>query len=141
MNFHDGPSYIRVFISILRDIQKEDTVEYVLALIDEMLTADPKRAKLFHDKSLADEDIYEPFLSYVIVMERQLVYSREELQDTYFGSELKKPSHPSRSIPASVTCLSTLLKEPIVRSSFVQADGVKLLVPLISPASTQQSIQ
>ncbi|GKB64498.1 V-type proton ATPase subunit H [Tanacetum coccineum] len=107
-------------------------------------------------------------------MERQLVYSREELQDTYFGSEngssangesadskkkitassdvlkglvewlciqLKKPSHPSRSIPASVTCLSTLLKEPIVRSSFVQADGVKLLVPLISPASTQQSIQ
>ena len=28
-----------------------------------------------------------------------------------------------------------------MRSSFVQADGVKLLVPLISPASTQQSIQ
>lgn len=55
--------------------------------------------------------------------------------------QLKKPSHPSRSIPASVNCLSTLLKEPIVRSSFVQADGVKLLVPLIVPASTQQSIQ
>lgn len=34
----DGPSYIHVFISILRDIQKEDTVEYVLALIDDMLT-------------------------------------------------------------------------------------------------------
>lgn len=34
----DGPSYIRVFVSILRDIFKEDTVEYVLALIDEMLS-------------------------------------------------------------------------------------------------------
>lgn len=34
----DGPSYIRVFVSILRDIFKEETVEYVLALIDEMLT-------------------------------------------------------------------------------------------------------
>ncbi|CAH1443262.1 unnamed protein product [Lactuca virosa] len=54
---------------------------------------------------------------------------------------LKKPSHPTRSIPAPVNCLATLLKEPVVRCSFVQADGVKLLVTLISPASTQQSIQ
>ncbi|GAB4837703.1 hypothetical protein Ancab_002556 [Ancistrocladus abbreviatus] len=29
----------------------------------------------------------------------------------------------------------------MVRSSFVQADGVKLLIPLILPAFTQQSIQ
>ncbi|KAA8537228.1 hypothetical protein F0562_029716 [Nyssa sinensis] len=56
-------------------------------------------------------------------------------------AQLKKPSHPSRGIPTVVNCLATLLKEPMVRSSFVQVDGVKLLVPLISPASTQQSIQ
>ncbi|KAK9146163.1 hypothetical protein Sjap_006066 [Stephania japonica] len=59
----DGPAYVQMFICILRDIQKEDTVEFVLALIDEMLTANPKRARLFHDKSLANEDPYEPFLS------------------------------------------------------------------------------
>ncbi|KAF6146294.1 hypothetical protein GIB67_008178 [Kingdonia uniflora] len=34
----DGPAYIRVFVNILRNIIKEETVEYVLALIDEMLT-------------------------------------------------------------------------------------------------------
>ncbi|KAG5593798.1 hypothetical protein H5410_035030 [Solanum commersonii] len=56
-------------------------------------------------------------------------------------AQLKKPTHPTRSIPSTINCLSTLLKEPVVRSSFVRADGVKLLVPLISPASTQQSIQ
>lgn len=33
----DGPSYVRVFLNILRNITKEETVEYVLALIDEML--------------------------------------------------------------------------------------------------------
>ena len=38
LDLQDGPSYIRVFVSILRDIFKEETVEYVLALIDEMLT-------------------------------------------------------------------------------------------------------
>lgn len=55
--------------------------------------------------------------------------------------QLKKPSHPVRGIPTAINCLSALLREPVVRSSFVQADGVKLIVPLISPASTQQSIQ
>ncbi|KFK22064.1 hypothetical protein AALP_AAs67360U000100, partial [Arabis alpina] len=56
-------------------------------------------------------------------------------------AQLKQPSHPTRGAPIAISCLSSLLKEPVVRSSFVQADGVKLLVPLISPASTQQSIQ
>ncbi|KAK9283842.1 hypothetical protein L1049_012096 [Liquidambar formosana] len=54
---------------------------------------------------------------------------------------LKKPSHPSHGISSAINCLATLLKEPVVRSSFVQADGVKLLIPLISPATTQQSMQ
>ncbi|XP_073135875.1 V-type proton ATPase subunit H-like [Henckelia pumila] len=50
-------------------------------------------------------------------------------------AQLKNQSHAGRSIPVAINCLSTLLKEPTMRSSFVQADGVKLLIPLISPAS------
>ena len=61
----DGPGYVRVFVTILRDIFKEETVEYVLALIDEMLTANPRRARLFHDSSLSNEDTYEPFLRFL----------------------------------------------------------------------------
>ncbi|GAV65499.1 V-ATPase_H_N domain-containing protein/V-ATPase_H_C domain-containing protein, partial [Cephalotus follicularis] len=169
----DGPAYIRVFVSILRDIFKEETVEYVLALIDEMLTANPKRARLFHDKSLANEDTYEPFLSNWFIQEKSckilalIVSARAKSQDNivvngeasnskkklttindvlktlveWLCAQVKKPSHPSRGIPAAIKCLATLLKEPVVRSSFVQADGVKLLIPSISPASTQQSIQ
>ncbi|KAF8664418.1 hypothetical protein HU200_054590 [Digitaria exilis] len=56
-------------------------------------------------------------------------------------SQLRNPTHPSCSIPTAIHCLSTLLREPYVRTLFVQADGIKLLIPLISPASTQQSIQ
>lgn len=174
----DGPAYVRVFISILRDIFKEDTVEYVLALIDEMVTANPKRARLFHDKSLASEDTYEPFLRLLwrgnwFIQEKSckilalIVSARPKLREDisangetssskkkvttiddvlkglvdWLCAQLKKPTHPSRGIPTAVNCLATLLKEPLVRSSFVQADGVKLLVPLISPASTQQSMQ
>ncbi|KAL9260405.1 V-type proton ATPase subunit H-like protein [Drosera capensis] len=174
----DGPAYVRVFVSILRDIFKEETVEYVLALIDEMLTANPKRARLFHDESLAKEDIYEPFIRLLwrgnwFIQEKSckilalILSARPKKQhggaangeasnsksklttigDVLKGlvewlcAQLKKPTHPSRGVPTAVSCLAMLLKEPVVRSSFVQADGVKLLIPLVSPASTQQSIQ
>jgi V-type H+-transporting ATPase subunit H len=174
----DGPSYVYVFVSILRDIFKEETVEYILALIDEMLTANPKRAKFFHDQSLANEDTYEPFLRLLwkgnwFIQEKSckilslIVSARPKscdgivangeaskskktitaIDDVLKGlvewlcAQLKKPSHPSRGIPTAVNCLSAILKEPVVRSSFVQSDGLKLLIPLISPASTQQSIQ
>ncbi|XP_052176189.1 V-type proton ATPase subunit H [Diospyros lotus] len=175
----DGPSYVRVFINILHDIFKEETVEYVLGLIDEMLMANPKRARLFHDKSLANEDTYEPFLRLLwkgnwFIQEKSCkilslivsarprnqefvtangeTSSKKQLQLTtiddvlkglveWLCAQLKNPSNPSRGIPIAINCLATLLKESMVRSLFVQADGVKLLIPLISPASTQQSIQ
>ncbi|KAB2018938.1 hypothetical protein ES319_D08G264500v1 [Gossypium barbadense] len=172
----DGPAYVQVFVNILRDIFKEETVEYVLALIDEMLTANLKRARLFHDRSLANEDTYEPFLRLLwkgnwFIQEKSckilalIVSARPKTQDgvvangenskkkgttindvlkelvEWLCTQLKKPSHPTCGIPTAINCLASLLKEPVVRSSFVQADGVKLLIPLITPASTQQSIQ
>ncbi|XP_016742379.2 V-type proton ATPase subunit H isoform X2 [Gossypium hirsutum] len=143
-----------------------------------MLTANPKRARLFHDKSLAKEDTYEPFLRLLLkgnwfIKEKSCkilaltVSARPKTQNgvvangvasnsktklttidavlrglvEWLCTQLKKPSHPSRGIPTAINCLAALLKEPVVRSSFVQADGVKLLIPLICPASTQQSIQ
>ncbi|KAL0358748.1 UNVERIFIED_CONTAM: V-type proton ATPase subunit H [Sesamum angustifolium] len=178
----DGPAYVRVFVSILRDIFKEETVEYVLALVDEMLSANPKRARLFHDKSLKDEDVYEPFLRVLwkgnwFTQEKSckilslIVSGRPKSQDgavangasnskkeittindvlkglvEWLCTQLKNPSHPSRGVPTAINSLATLLKEPLVRSSFVQSDGVKLLIPLIfqhplnSPSSAMGSL-
>ncbi|GER55561.1 v-type proton ATPase subunit H [Striga asiatica] len=161
----DGPAYICVFVSILRDIFKEETVEYVLALIDELLSANPKRARLFHDKLLWKGNwfIQEKsckILSLIVTSGRPRSHDGSHANGAskikkdittiddvlkalvdWLCSQLKNPSHPSRGIPTAVNCLATLLKEHVVRSSFVQTDGVKLLIPLISPASTQQSIQ
>ncbi|CDY57740.1 BnaC03g77060D [Brassica napus] len=163
-------TYVQLFVTILRDIFKEETVEYVLALIYEMLSANPARARLFHDQSLAHEDTYEPFLRLLskgncrkilawiisyrpkasVIANGEASGSKKHIttiDDLLSGlvewlcAQLRQPSHPTRGAPVAISCLSTLLKEPVVRSLFVQADGVKLLVPLISPASTQQSIQ
>ncbi|KAK9845988.1 hypothetical protein WJX81_007801 [Elliptochloris bilobata] len=43
-----GPAHVEAFLTVLRNVTKEDTVQYVLAVLDDMLTHDASRAKLFH---------------------------------------------------------------------------------------------
>ena len=70
----------------------------------------------------------------------EIVFMSSKLGE-WCALQLRSPTHPNCSIPTATHCLAALLKETYVRTLFVQADGVKLLIPLISPASTQQSIQ
>ncbi|WIA28333.1 hypothetical protein OEZ86_010883 [Tetradesmus obliquus] len=43
-----GPAYIEAFLTVLRNVTKEETVQYILALLLQMLRANPARAALFH---------------------------------------------------------------------------------------------
>ncbi|CAD6217712.1 unnamed protein product [Miscanthus lutarioriparius] len=137
----DGPAYVRVFLNILRSISKEETVEYVLALIDEMLASCCGKATGLYKKKvilLYFDYSARPKLQNGTLPNGDASNSKSKLTSAH---DLRNPTHPSCSIPTSIHCLSTLLREPYVRTLFVQADGIKLLIPLISPASTQQSIQ
>ncbi|KAK6156440.1 hypothetical protein DH2020_010688 [Rehmannia glutinosa] len=147
----DGPAYIRVYVSILRDIFKEETVEYVLALIDEMLSdCSGKVTGLYKRRAVRYFLRYGRPKAHESAIANGTLNSKKEITTInevlkglveWLCAQLKKPAHPSGGIPTAISCLATLLKESVVRSSFVQADGVRLLIPLISPASTQQSIQ
>ncbi|KAI3940742.1 hypothetical protein MKW98_030061 [Papaver atlanticum] len=165
----DGAAYVKLFVNILRDNPfqengtisryafKKETVEYVLALIDEMLTGNGcllwKGNWFIQNKSCK-------ILSAIVSarprnqsgLNTHVKSSHPKVKSTsiddvlkglleWLCAQLKYPSHPSRGIPSAISCLSTLLKEPPVRSSFVQADRVKLLIPMISPATSQKSVQ
>lgn len=58
-----------------------------------IFAASPKRAKLFHDQSLADEDIYEPFLRSfsfnLIVLKKERYYSPIDVSLLVTNLELK----------------------------------------------------
>ena len=43
-----GPAYVDAFLTVLRNVTKEETVQYILAVLLQMLTANPRRAALFH---------------------------------------------------------------------------------------------
>lgn len=43
-----GPLYAAALLSVLKNVTKDETVQYVLALLDDMLEADSSSAKFFH---------------------------------------------------------------------------------------------
>jgi hypothetical protein len=57
-------------------------------------------------------------------------------------AQVRRPAHPSRSVPAAVSALSQLLRERPLRIAFLRAGGVPLLAPLLrTPTGTPASNQ
>jgi V-type H+-transporting ATPase subunit H len=56
-----GPAYVDAFLTVLRNVTKEETVQYILALLLQMLQENPSRAQLFHQLP-ASTDPYAIFL-------------------------------------------------------------------------------
>jgi V-type H+-transporting ATPase subunit H len=56
-----GPAYVEAFLTVLRNVTKEETVQYILALLLQMLQDSPSRAHLFHQLP-ASTDPYAIFL-------------------------------------------------------------------------------
>lgn len=58
-----GPSLVEACMSVLRNVTKEETTQYLLALLVHMLAVNPGRAKLFHqDPGANAADPYSVFL-------------------------------------------------------------------------------
>ncbi|CAI5459522.1 unnamed protein product [Closterium sp. Yama58-4] len=129
----NGVGYVRTFISVLKNVFKEETVEYTIALIDELLTRDKKRARLFHDPSITD-DVYAPFI-------RLLGHTNWFPFNAWLCHQLTRPVHPVRAVPAAITALATTLRDVSARSIFAKADGVRLLLPYIAPVAGQNQMQ
>lgn len=43
-----GPAYMEAFLTVLKNVTKDETVQYVLALLEQTLAEDSSRARLFH---------------------------------------------------------------------------------------------
>merc|ERR1719506_976583 len=43
----EGPAYVEAFLAVLRNVTQQDTVQYVLALLEDMVGDDEKYGELF----------------------------------------------------------------------------------------------
>lgn len=182
----EGAAVISSLLAVLRNVTKEETVQYVLALLLDLVSADKGRAKLFFTQQVlpagAKDDVYPVLLR---LLQRADWYTQEKacalltlLIDLRPGSkdsrklreaspkasaspgangssssaavaadgsleqavvsfldwlcsQLRRPSSPTKSVPAAVHALASLLKEQAVREMFTRSGGVPLLAPLL----------
>jgi V-type H+-transporting ATPase subunit H len=74
-----GPAYAEAFLSVLRNVSKEETVQYVLALLLQMLSVNPARAKLFHQQSEVHlSSIPDPYTVFLRLLQRQDWFTQEK---------------------------------------------------------------
>lgn len=74
-----GPAYTEAFMAVLKNVTKEETVQYVLALLVQMLAANPARAKLFHQHS--DQHVAsapDPYTVFLRLLQRQDWFTQEK---------------------------------------------------------------
>lgn len=76
----EGERYVWAMMSVLQNVTKEETVQYVLALLDDMLDGDAMRAKLFLVES-PDQGIdlnTMPYAVFLSLLQREDWYTQEK---------------------------------------------------------------
>ncbi|BDA44912.1 V-type proton ATPase subunit H [Coccomyxa sp. Obi] len=196
----EGPAYAEAFFNVLRSVTKEDTVQYVLAILDQMVAGDPKRASYFHQQSSAQKSSApDPYTQLTRMLQRTDWFTQEKAATLltailaarpnrgtaqvplpplvmngasssssahhapppvptptaeseavqnilvtfvdWLTSQLRRPSHPGRSVPLAVGCLARMLREPAARALFTRASGASLLAPLLRGGAGSSSAQ
>uniref|UniRef100_A0A7S3RAK0 V-type proton ATPase subunit H n=1 Tax=Dunaliella tertiolecta TaxID=3047 RepID=A0A7S3RAK0_DUNTE len=75
-----GPTYVHAFMSVLKAVSKEETVQYVLAILLQMLQEEPARAVYFHQRPEHAEPStsMDPFIVFLRLLQRQDWFTQEK---------------------------------------------------------------
>ena len=168
-----GERYVWAMLSVLQNVTKEETVQYVLALLDDMITADSARAGLFLVRAPEDDVKVNstPFaillsllqredwftqekaagilglvlsmrpdkdqLDRVVAFDGSILDSHDVAAKTMFSfidwclSQLRRPSHPQKSVEVALHALSVILREKVVRRMVYKAGGIGALMSFL----------
>lgn len=73
-----GPAYVEAFLTVLRNVTKEETVQYILALLLQMIRANPSRATLFHRLGQDGSTTHEPYSVFLRLLQRTDWFTQEK---------------------------------------------------------------
>lgn len=149
-----GPAFVEAFMTVLRNVTKEETTQYVLAMLDELMMADPSKVALLHAASTAHPgSVTQPAVVFARLLVRPDWFTQEKaaklLQLTlesspkrdpavesqffeWLTTQLRRPTAGERSLLVASGALAGLLKRRQQRAEF--ANGVNLLVTVLKSA-------
>ncbi|KFM65821.1 V-type proton ATPase subunit H, partial [Stegodyphus mimosarum] len=147
----------KTFLSLLGHISKDQTLQYILIMIDDMLQEDKSRVELFkptkHSRKKSDS-VWSPFLSllnrrdgFIMNMTSRIIAKlacwSKELMDgsdlNFYLTWLKDQLQPNNEYIQSVArCLQMMLRMDEYRLAFVTVDGISKLVNVLAGKGNYQ---
>ncbi|KAK8724341.1 hypothetical protein OTU49_011339 [Cherax quadricarinatus] len=149
----------RTFMNLLGHISKDQTIQYILILVDDILSEEKSRVEIFKECARKNrESMWSPFLNlltrpdtFIINMTARIIaklacWSREPMDGsdlTFYLTWLKDQLRtPNNEYMQSVgRCLQMMLRVEEYRTIFYQLDGVVTIVQVLSTGKLNFQIQ
>lgn len=140
----------KTFLNLLGHISKDQTIQYILIMIDDMLQEDKTRVEIFKEYSRKKrESVWTPFLNllnrpdgFIMNMTSRIVakmacWSRELMDGsdlhfylTWLKDQLRLPNN--EYIQSVARCLQMMLRIDEYRIAFVGVDGISTVVTVLA---------
>uniref|UniRef100_A0A1L8DFF0 V-type proton ATPase subunit H n=1 Tax=Nyssomyia neivai TaxID=330878 RepID=A0A1L8DFF0_9DIPT len=140
----------KTLLNLLSHVSKDQTIQYILVMIDDLLQEDRTRVEIFHDYALKrKESIWGPFLNllnrqdgFIVNMSSRILaklacWSHEQMpkSDLNFYLQWLKDQltvNSNEYIQSVGRCLQMMLRVDEYRFAFVSVDGISTIVSILS---------
>ncbi|XP_021932780.1 V-type proton ATPase subunit H isoform X3 [Zootermopsis nevadensis] len=139
----------KTFLNLLGHVSKDQTIQYILVMIDDMLQEDHSRVEIFREHSLKKrESVWGPFLNllnrpdgFIMNMTSRIIAKiacwNQELMDrsdlqfylTWLKDQLKQNNN--EYMQSVARCLQMMLRIDEYRFAFVAVDGISTLLTVL----------
>ncbi|KAH0564450.1 V-type proton ATPase subunit H isoform X3 [Cotesia glomerata] len=140
----------KTFLNLLSHISKDQTIQYILVMIDDMLQEDRTRVEIFREHaSRKRESVWSPFLSllnrqdrFIMNMTSRIIaklacWSHAQMEEadlnfylTWLKDQLKLSNN--EYIQSVARCLQMMLRVDVYRFAFISVDGISTLLSVLS---------
>ncbi|XP_062549217.1 V-type proton ATPase subunit H-like isoform X2 [Armigeres subalbatus] len=140
----------KTFLNLLSHVSKDQTIQYILVMIDDLLQEDRTRVQLFHDyANKRKESVWAPFLNllnrqdgFIVNMASRVIgklacWGQESMpkSDLHFYLQWLKDQLTvanNEYIQSVARCLQMMLRVDEYRFAFVTVDGISTLISILS---------
>jgi len=149
--------YGTAFVALLNNLHSQDALQYILTLINDILTTDPERVDLFHSLAARGADPYTPLLRLLNRNNWYILRTAMDILSVLFSTPdvtipralqdglviwlvklLQASNVPEYVLPSCILATGRVLRIQANRVTFAKAMGINALTPLLSKHENAQ---
>ncbi|XP_064597515.1 V-type proton ATPase subunit H-like [Liolophura sinensis] len=151
--------FVKTFLNLMGHIAKDQTVQYILTMLDDVLQEDKSRVEKFKEYARKSKDsVWTPFLhllnrndGFIINQTSRIIakiacWSKDPMDKndlhfylTWLKDQLKLPNN--EYLQTAARCLQMMLRIDGYREAFVEVDGISTIVSVLAGSKMGFQIQ